>query len=78
MKLNYYRNEMNIVANENNDVGNYRINKNKSSTSKSVEYKTKAIGSTLANSTGLEAEVVVSLKHLTFGEFLICLWLTMK
>ena len=72
MKLNYYRNEMNIVANENNDVGNYRINKNKSSTSKSVEYKTKAIGSTLA-STGLEAEVVVSLKYLTFGEFLICL-----
>ena len=73
MKLNYYRNEMNIVANENNGVGNYRINKNKSSTSKSVEYETKTIGSTLANSTGLEAGVVVSLKYLTFREFSSCL-----
>ena len=37
---NYYRDEVNDDANENNAAGNYRIN-NKTTTSKSFEYKTK-------------------------------------
>ena len=38
---------------------------NKSTTSKSFEYKTKVIGSTPNNNSRLDAEVVVSLKHLS-------------
>ena len=38
---NYYRNEANNDANENNDAGNYRINNSNTTTSKSFEYKTK-------------------------------------
>ena len=40
---NYYRDEINNSANENNDVDSYRINKNKIATSHSFEYKTKII-----------------------------------
>ena len=43
---NYCRNEVNDYANENYPVGNYRINNNKTTTSKSFEYKTKITGST--------------------------------
>ena len=37
---NYYIDEENDVANENNDAGNYRINNNKTIISKSFEHKT--------------------------------------
>ena len=38
---NYWRDEMNDAANENNDANNYRINSNKTITSKCFEYQTK-------------------------------------
>ena len=41
---NYYRDEINDSANENNDANNYRTNNNKTTTSKFFEYKTKIIG----------------------------------
>ena len=41
---NYYRDEVNDDANQNNPAGNYMINNNKANTSKSFEYKTKIIG----------------------------------
>ena len=44
---NYYRDEVNDDANENN-AGNYRIDNSKTVTSKSFEYKTTIIGSTPA------------------------------
>ena len=69
---NYYRDEVNDAANENNDAGNYRIN-NKKTTNKSFEYKTKIIGSTPADNT-LDTEVVAPLKYLSnFGDLLIYL-----
>ena len=37
---NYYRDELSDSANENNDGNNFRINNNKTITSKSFEYKT--------------------------------------
>ena len=37
---NYYRDEVNADANENNDAGNYRVNNNKTTASNSFEYKT--------------------------------------
>ena len=40
---NYYRDEVNDSANENNDGNNYRINNNKK-TSKSFEYNINIIG----------------------------------
>ena len=51
---NYYR-----------DNFNSRINNNKTTTSKSFEYKTKLIGCTPNNDYRLDAEVVVPLKHLS-------------
>ena len=36
---NYYRDELYNSVNENNDANNYRINNNKTTTSKSFEYK---------------------------------------
>ena len=36
---NYYRDEVNDSANENNDGNNFTINNNKTATSKSLEYK---------------------------------------
>ena len=38
---NCYKDEVNDDANENNDAGNYRRNNNKTTASKSFEYKTK-------------------------------------
>ena len=61
---NYYRDEVNDDANENNYAGNYRINYNKTTTSKSFEYKTKIIGSTRADNSRLNAEVAALLKYL--------------
>ena len=43
---NYYRDKINNYANKNNDAINYRINNNKTTTSKSFEYKVKIIGRT--------------------------------
>ena len=43
---NYYKDELNDSANENNDGNNHWINNNKTTTGTSFEYKTKIIGST--------------------------------
>ena len=61
---NYYRGEVDDDANE-NDAANNRINKNKTTTSKSFEYKTKLIGNMPNNNNILDAEVVVPLKYLS-------------
>ena len=45
---NYYVDEGNVDANENDDADNYRINNNKT-TRKSFQYKKKIIGSSPAN-----------------------------
>ena len=67
---NYHRDQVNDNANENN-AGNYRINKNKIITSKSFKYKTKIIGSTSNDMNTLDAEVVISLNYLSnFWRFL--------
>ena len=60
----YYRDEGNDNANENN-ADNYWINNNKTITSKSFKYKTKLIGSTPNDNNTLDAEVVVPLKYLS-------------
>ena len=60
---NYYRDDVNNDANENN-VACSKISNNKSIASKSFEYKTKMIGSTSNNNNILDAEVVVPLKYL--------------
>ena len=62
---NYYRDEMTDDANE-NDNANYRINHNKTITSKSFEYKTKIIGTTPANNNTLNTGVVAPLKYLSY------------
>ena len=62
---NYYRDEVNDFASENNDANNFRINNNKTTTSKSFEYETKLNGSTPNNDNRLDAEVVVPLKYLS-------------
>ena len=61
---NYYRDEVNDDANENNSARN-KINNNKTITSKSFEYKKKLIGSTPSNNNILDTEVVATLKYLT-------------
>ena len=67
---NYYRDEVNDNANENN-AENYRINNKKTITSKSFEYKTKLIGSTPNDNNPLNAKVTVPLKYLRdFRRFL--------
>ena len=63
---NYYRDEVNYSANENNDANNCRIKNNKATTSKSFEYKTNIIGSTLNNNSRLNTEVVVPWKYTEF------------
>ena len=62
---NYYRNGVNDDANKNNDAGNYRIDNNKTTTSKPSEYKTKVTGSVPDKNSRLNAEVVVPLKYLS-------------
>ena len=58
---NYYRDEINDNASENNVVHN-KTNNNKSITSKSFKYKTIWIGWTSNNNNILHVEVVVPLK----------------
>ena len=45
---NYYGDEVNDSANENNNANNFRINNNKTTASKSFEYKEKLIGSNIS------------------------------
>ena len=67
---NYYRDEVNDDANENN-AARTELNKNETITSKSIEYKPKLIGSTPKNNNILYPEVVVPLKYLSnFWRFL--------
>ena len=61
---NYYRDEINDDANENDAVRN-KINNNKSVKSKSFEFKTKLIRRTPNNNDTLDVEVVVPLKYLS-------------
>ena len=66
---NYYRDEINDSTNENNDEQRIknkeqRIKNNKTTTSKSFEYKTKIIGRIPNDNNILDAEVVVPLKYL--------------
>ena len=60
---NYYRDEVNDYADEENDANNFRMNSNKTKTSEYFEYKTKSIGRTPNNDYKLDAEVVVLLKY---------------
>ena len=57
---NYYRDEVNDNANENN-ADNYRIDNSNTLVSKSFEYKAKIMGNTPANNNTLDTEVVVPL-----------------
>ena len=67
---NFYRDERNDSAIENNDDGN-KTNKNKTLTSKFFQYKTKIIGRTPVDNNTLDKEVVVPLKNLSnFWRFL--------
>ena len=56
--------EMNDGANENNN-DNYRVNNEKTTASKSFEYKTNIIGTTPINDNTIDAEIVVPLKYLS-------------
>ena len=58
----YYRDEVNDDAYENNDAG-YRINNNKTTTGKSFVYKTKITGSTPNHNNVLNTEVMALLKY---------------
>ena len=62
---NYYGDEVNDDANDNNAAENYRNNNIKTTTSKSFEYKTKIIGNTKDDDNTLDKEIVVPLKHLS-------------
>ena len=62
---NYYRDEVNETGNENNDANNYKLNNNKTITSKSFEYKKKIIENTPADNNTLDTEVVVPSKYLS-------------
>ena len=57
---NYYRDEVNDNANENN-ADNYRIDNSNTLVSKSFEYKAKIMGNAPANNNTLDTEVVVPL-----------------
>ena len=56
---NYYRDEVNHDANENNAANN-RINSNKPRASTPLEYKTKFIGNTPNNNNILDVKVVAN------------------
>ena len=61
---NYYRDQINDSAIENNNDGN-KINNDKTIVSKSFKYKTNIIGRTADDNNTLNAEVVVPLKYLS-------------
>ena len=60
---NYYRDEVNDAANE--IVAYCKINNRKITTSKYFEYKTKVTGSTSADNSRLDTELVVLLNYLS-------------
>ena len=62
---NYYRDEANDDADENNDAGNSKINNSKTTTCKSFEYKTKITRRAPDNNCKLETEVAVPLQYLS-------------
>ena len=78
---NYYGDEINDDANENNAAHN-NINNNKTITSKSFKYKTKLTGRAPNNNNNnniLDTDVVVPVKYLSnFGDLLIFHWLAVK
>ena len=55
---------MNDGASENNN-DNYGVNNEKTTASKSFEYKTNIIGTTTINENTIDAEIVVPLKYLS-------------
>ena len=61
---NYYRDEVNDDENE-SDNANSSMNNDKTITTKSLECKTKLIGTTPNDNNTLNAEVAVSFKHLS-------------
>ena len=61
---NYYRDQVNDDANENNAANN-KVNNNKTLTTKSFEYQTKIIGRTPDDNNTLNVEIVVPLKFLS-------------
>ena len=62
---NYYRDEVNHDANENNPAGNYKTNNNKKATSELFECKTKITASTPENNRRFDTKIVALLKHLS-------------
>ena len=60
---NYYKDEVNDDANENNDAGSCRINNIKIIISKLFEYKGRITGKMSGNNRRLNAEVALPLKH---------------
>ena len=67
---NFYRDETNNFAEENN-ADSYKTNNNKTTTNKFFEYKTNKIGRTPYDNNTLDTEVVVPLKYLSnFWRFL--------
>ena len=57
---------MNDNANENNAASSYSINIEKTTTTRSFEYKAKIIGSTPINNKTLNKKVVIALKYLRY------------
>ena len=57
-----YRDKVNDSANKNNDANNFRINNNKTTTSKCFEYEAKLIRNTVNNNSRLDPEGAVLLK----------------
>ena len=62
---NYYSNETNDLANDNNNANNYRMSNKNTTKSKSFEYKAKIIERTPNDSNILDAGVTVPLKYLS-------------
>ena len=68
---NCYIDKVNDDANENNDAGNYIINNNKATTSKSFDYNKKIIGNTPADNNTLDTEDVTLSKYLVSQLYLV-------
>ena len=59
---NYYRDEVNDDANENND-NYYKLDNEKATTTKFIEWRTRIIGSTPAGNNTLDKKVAVPLNY---------------
>ena len=62
---NYYRDEVNDDSDENNPAGNFRLNNDKTTTSKYFGHKTKITEKTSSNASRLDTEVFTPLKYLS-------------